>query len=88
MSGVVYEQMSAFSHSQPSPQPLSQRERGLAVELSTAPRGCSQFILDAAATQFFYTISGYSAVKRVVFALTPTPLPEGEGLVRRIVNTP
>ena len=37
VSGVVYEQMSAFSHSQPSPQPLSQRERGLAVELSTAP---------------------------------------------------
>ena len=37
---------------------------------------------------FFYTISGYPAIKNAVLALTPTPLPEGEGLVRRIVNTP
>ena len=40
VSGVVYEQMSAFSHSQPSPQPLSQKKMGSFAELSTVPKGC------------------------------------------------
>ncbi len=37
----------------PSPQPLSQRERGLSAEWQTASKGCLPFVLDAVATRLF-----------------------------------
>ena len=47
VSGVVYEQMSAFSHSQPSPQPLSQKDKHCSrSERGARSPNCQQSLRD------------------------------------------